>query len=357
MPSRPRPLLLLLLTVLALAACGRKPPPPAEGRVVNITVARVDRRGVEETELTVGRLESMAAPPVSAEVAGRVVRIVRDEGQTADKGQVLAEIDSRQYRLGNTVDQSEAARLAALAHNKESDYERAKRLFERKLISQEQLDTVATDLAALREQVKGAEARAADSSRRLGDASVVAPFKGEIARRRVNVGEYVQVGTALFDLVDMEHLRVRLPFPEGRAPQLRTGLDVRLTSAASGTEGVTARVTEVQPGVNANNRSISVIVDFANPGRGRPGASVRGEVVLRVRPDALMVPQVAVVRRPAGDVVYVVDGGKAREQLVRRGERNGDLVEIVEGLKGGETVAVDGAGFLSNGASVKAVGG
>jgi hypothetical protein len=69
------------------------------------------------------------------------------------------------------------------------------------------------------------------------------------------------------------------------------------------------------------------------------------------------VPQVAVVRRPVGDVVYVIRDGKAEERPVKRGLRSGATVEIVEGLKAGETVAVDGAGFLTQGASVEAGGG
>ncbi len=77
---------------------------------------------------------------------------------------------------------------------------------------------------------------------------------------------------------------------------------------AAGDETVTTEVTDIRPSVNPANRSITVIVDFVNPGRWRPGASVRAEVVLEVREDAVMVPQVAIVRRPAGDVVYVIDG-------------------------------------------------
>jgi RND family efflux transporter MFP subunit len=162
----------------------------------------------------------------------------------------------------------------------------------------------------------------------------------------------VQTGTVVFDLVDIENLRVRLPFPEYRAPRLKPGLTVRLTSSAATGPPVTAKIAELQPGVNRNNRSLTVIVDFTNPGDWRPGASVRADVVLETRPDALMAPQIAVVRRPAGDVLYVIDGNKVREQLVRRGQRNGKLVEILEGLKGGEKIAVDGAGFLTNGATV-----
>jgi RND family efflux transporter MFP subunit len=324
----------------------------AEGRVVRITVATVARQPVEETEWAVGVIESRAAPPVAAEVAGKVVRLAVDEGATVEKGATLAELDSKQYRFGNSADQSEVVRLVALTKNKQSEFERAKRLQAEKLISQEQLETVATDLDALKAQVDGARARAGDSSRRLGEARIVAPFKGEVAKRYVDVGAYVQVGAPVFDLVDTEHLRVRLPFPEYRAPRLKPGLTVRLTSAAATGPPVTAKIGELQPGVNRNNRSLTVIVDFTNPGDWRPGASVRADVVLETRANALMVPQVAVVRRPAGDVLYVINANKVREQLVRRGQRNGKLVEILEGLKGGEKIAVDGAGFLTNGATV-----
>jgi multidrug efflux pump subunit AcrA (membrane-fusion protein) len=109
--------------------------------------------------------------------------------------------------------------------------------------------------------------------------------------------------------------------------------------------------------VNPANRSITVIVDFDNPGRWRPGASVRAEVVLAVRKDAVTVPQVAVVRRPVGDVAYVIRDGKAEERPVKRGLRSGTMVEILDGLEPGEIVAVDGAGFLTQGVSVDIAGG
>ena len=342
--------LLALFASLLLAEAG------AEGRVVRVTAATVTRQSVEETEWAVGVIESRAAPPVAAEVAGRVVRLPVDEGSSVEKGAVLAELDSKQYRFNDTAEQAEVARLTALVRNKQSEYDRAGRLQAERLISQEQVDTIATDLEALRAQLEGARARAGDSSRRLGDARIVAPFKGEVAKRYVDVGAYVQVGTAVFDIVDTGNLRVRLAFPEYRAPRLKPGLQVRLTSSAATGPPVTAPVAEIQPGVNRNNRSLTVIVDFTNPGDWRPGASVRADLVLETRPGALMVPQIAVVRRPAGDVLYVIDGDKVREQPVRRGQRNGNLVEIVEGLKGGEKIAVDGAGFLTNGARVAIAG-
>lgn len=169
---------LLLLSLLAAPASTL-----AEARVVRVTAATVVRQPVEESEWAVGVIESRAAPPVAAEVAGKVLRITADEGATVGKGATLAELDSKQYRFGNSADQSEVVRLEALVKNKRSEFERAKRLQAEKLISQEQLETLATDLDALEAQLDGARARAGDSSRRLGEARIVAPFRGEVAKR------------------------------------------------------------------------------------------------------------------------------------------------------------------------------
>ena len=357
----PRALAILLLTVLLgvgpEAIDRAQAQSQAGGRVVRITTATVERQSVEETEWAVGVIESRSAPPVAAEVAGRVLRLAVDEGDGVERGATLAELDSKQYRLGNTSDQAEVDRLNALVRNRRSELTRARQLQAERLISEEQLGTIATNLEALEAELAGAVARAADSSRRLGDARIVAPFAGVVAKRYVDVGAYLQVGAPVFDLMDVENLRVRLPFPEYRAPRLRPGLPVRLTSSAAGGPPIEARIGEIQPGINPANRSLTVIVDFTNPGDWRPGASVRADVVLETRPDALMVPQVAVVRRPAGDVLYILEGNRVREQAVRRGQRNGPLVEILEGLKGGEQIAVDGAGFLTNGATVAITGG
>lgn len=100
-------------------------------------------------------------------------------------------------------------------------------------------------------------------------------------------------------------------------------------------------------------RAVVVIAEFTNPGGWRAGASVNGSVTLERRADAVLVPEVSVVQRPAGTVVYVVEDGKARARPVRTGIRQEGRVEILEGLDGSERVVVDGAGFLTDGAPVQ----
>lgn len=350
----PRPLLPLLLLVLALAV---PPPAAAQARAVRVTTLPAAASPVEETEWAVGVIESRQAPRIAAEVAGQVVELAVDEGQRVRAGQLLAQVDPAQYRNERAAEQAEVGRLTAQVRNREQDLERARRLVGERLIAAEQVDAIAADLDALREQLRGAGARVADSERRLARTRITSPLDGEVAARYVDVGDFVATGTVAFDLVDVDNLRVRLPFPEYRAAELRAGLPVRLTSVAAGASPVEALISEVRPGIDPASRALTIIVDFANPGGWRPGASVRAEVVLSRRESAVLVPQVAVVRRPAGDVVYVVRDGRAEERPVRRGLRSGRMVEILEGLTPGDEVIVDGAGFLTQGAAVDVASG
>ena len=329
----------------------------AQGRTVRVTTTAVERRSVEETEWAVGVIESRSSPQIAAEVAGEIIQMLADEGSSVTAGQELAVINSEEYRLEHAQDEAELGRLSALMRNQELELERSRKLYADNLVAQFEIDSMEAELEAIKQELEGARARVAESQRRLKETRLIAPVKGEIAERHVDVGDYVQIGNVVFDLIDIANLRVRLPFPEYQAPKLVKGLDVRLSSIAAANEAVHTTITEVRPGVNPANRSLTVVIDFANPGSWRPGGSVRAEVVLGVRENAIMVPQVSVVRRPAGDVVYVIDAGTAEERLIERGLRNGSLVEVRSGLTGGERVAVDGAGFLTHGTRVTEVEG
>ena len=118
---------------------------------------------------------------------------------------------------------------------------------------------------------------------------------------------------------------------------------------------VEGEITELQPAIGMGSRAIVAIVEIENPGSWRPGATVVGRMLAETRTQAHMVPEISLVRRPAGDVVYVIREGKAHARSVRTGERDDGLVEIVEGLSAGDTVATDGAAFLIDGVVVQVV--
>lgn len=148
-------------------------------------------------------------------------------------------------------------------------------------------------------------------------------------------------------------LSIRLPFPEHIARQLRIGQGVHLTSFDENAKAATAYVKEIRPSLNSTTQTMEVIVELRAGHEWYSIGSVRGEVIIGVHRGALVVPEQAVVLRPAGSVVYVPEGDKVKERVVKQGIARDGEIEIVEGLKLGETVAVDGAGLLSDGAKVK----
>jgi membrane fusion protein (multidrug efflux system) len=145
---------------------------------------------------------------------------------------------------------------------------------------------------------------------------------------------------------------VRLTFPEHVAAQLKVGQSVRISSFGDESKSAPGTIREIRPSLSATTLSREVIVAVRTAGGWRPSGSVRGEVTLGVHPNAVVVPEQAVVLRPAGTVVYVVDNGVAREQPVKTGIARAGVTEITEGLKAGATVAVDGAALLADGTKV-----
>ena len=147
-------------------------------------------------------------------------------------------------------------------------------------------------------------------------------------------------------------MRVRLPFPESVVNLIKTGQRVQLTTPTSPDKTVEGKISEIRSVIGGTNRAFEAIVEVTNPGDWRPGASVNGSVVVAERPGAVAVSEVSVVQRPAGMVVYVIKDGKAAQRIVQVGERRAGMAEIVSGLVAGETVAKDGAGFLTDKANV-----
>jgi membrane fusion protein, multidrug efflux system len=322
-------------------------------RAVLIGTVAAQVRTLEIHEEVVGSLENVMDPKISAEVAGRVTRVLGFTGKKVKRGELLAEIDAVDFEIQSRGDTAEIKRLQALLANQERVVERQQKLVAQGFISQNALDEALAQRAVLREQLSAARARAASTGRSLGKTKVAAPIDGEIETQVVASGDYVKVGDPLFTLVGTQSMRAHLLFPESAAERIRPGLKVRLESPAAPGRPIESTIDEIKPTVNAGNRALDAIARFeTDDGAFRGGGSVNARVVLEVKKDALMVPEQAVVLRPAGKVVYTVANGRATQRPVETGLKQDGLQEILKGLAPGEVIATDGAGFLSDGAAV-----
>lgn len=315
------------------AAEEKKGPPPSV-----ITVAQARTLTMQILEHSVGEVDSSTAPKVGAEVAGRIIKVYVDIGDPVKKGQLLAEIDPADYS-------ADARRLAAQTASQRKLTERYRELASKGFISPSALESHDAQDVAAREQ----HTRAAKN---LARTRILSPVDGRVDSRLVSVGDWIELGKPAFQLSSGDKLRIRLPFPENAAERIKAGQTVTLSTPTAPGASVTGKIGQVRQMVGSANRAFDAVVEVNNPGGWKPGASVNGTVVIEEHEQAVVVPEISVVLRPAGRVVYVIDGGKAAQHIVTTGVARNGLVEILQGIEAGATVAVDGAGFLTDKAAV-----
>jgi RND family efflux transporter MFP subunit len=340
------------LCAVLLAGCGADEAKPVQ-RGTPITAQQPEVRTVSTVEYSVGVITSPELPLVKAEATGRVVELLVDAGSTVSVGQALARLDDEVQQLGLRSAEASLKRAEVQRDNTDKSLKRLADLQASGAVSQGALDDARAAADAAAAQVN--EARAALEQARWGQrmTAIVSPIAGVVQQRRVAVGDLVRIGDPVIEIAAASALRAVLPFPETFLGRIQVGQRVQLTLPERPQQIVEGQIDELRPIVGRDNRAIEAIVAFANPGGWKPGASIVGEVIIEARPDALTVPVESLVLRPAGEVVYVVDGKQVKATPVTVGVRTGGYAEILSGLSASQTVAVKGAGFLTDGAPVE----
>jgi RND family efflux transporter MFP subunit len=265
----------------------------------------------------------------------------------------MAQINAQDAKLAIQASLSEVKRIETLLANQKRTTARYQELREDNYVSQSMLEDALANERVLQEQLKAAKANMAIHEHNLAKTKVTAPIDAFVDKQISSEGAYVRTGDPIFQIVTTGLLRARLPFPESMASHLKPRLTVRLSTPTSPNDMITAKIKEIKPMTSTTSRALDAIVELNNTGAWKPGSSVKAIVVLATKPQALMVPEQSIVLRPAGKVVYIIENNKAKQMIVETGLKQNGLVEVIRGLTGQETIAVDGAGFLSEGTAVK----
>ena len=324
----------------------------SESKAVPVSVTQTLTRTLEIKVEAPGELESLADPVIAAEVAGRVLEVFAREGDGVDAQQLLARLDPEPYEITLEQAQADVTRIEALIGNQQLTVKRLRNLLRKQSAAQGDLDQAKSELTAGQAELTAARARVRDARYRLTKTDLKSPVKGRVQTRHISVGDYVKVGDPAYQIVAVDTLSARVFFPEALASRIRVGLPVVL-HAGGDEQTVQAQISRLLPALEPSNRSLAVLVDFPNNTAWRPGLSISAQVTVDSRTNAVMTPVRSVVRRPSGSVVYRIENNRAVEQIVELGQTDGDWVEIRSGLAGDTTVAVDGAGFLTDGAVVE----
>lgn len=341
--------------VLGLAACSdgsegdKKGAPGTQRAAASITALTVVQAPLDKKVAAFAQIEAKYAPNIATEVAGIVTQILVAEGQSVTAGQALAHIDAADLESRNLAASADVARLQALATEQANQLRRDRTLFEKGFISQAALDNTQAQVTATQKQVAAAQAQQAQTQRNVGRSVISAPFSGSIQTRMVNLGEYVNPGSVLFGFSSTGHRQVKLSLGRDDGALVRIGQTVLLGDKAPYLELV---VSEVRSDLDPASRAKIIYAQLPDDAAYVAGDTMKAQIIVAQAP-TLSIPKQAIVERPEGKVLYVLKpDNTVTERLVSTGYTDEQVTEITEGLKSGETIAVDGAGFLSQGAKV-----
>ena len=327
-----------------MIAAGKSFAPPAE----SVTSSPVQASEWQPSHPASGSVVAVHGVTLGAELPGTVREITFDSGASVKQGAVLVRLDTTSEEAALVAARADAT-LARL------NLERARSL------RQSDVNTPA--------DLEGAEARAAQAGAAvagleaaIAKKTIRAPFAGRIAIRQVEVGQVVTPGTPVASLQSVDPTFVDFWLPQQALSSLQVGQQVRLSTDTWPGASWEGRLTTINPEIDAATRNVRLRATFPNgDGRLRPGMFASVEVLSAEKQAVLLVPATSAVYAPYGDSVFVLEAvseaGKppatvARQRFVRLGERRGDLVAVVSGLKAGETVVSSGAFKFRNGAAV-----
>lgn len=346
---------ILILAGLVLAtACEQDDPNGDErGDATLIETTEAESATVRDRERSVGQVETFSRTRVAAEVDGRLVEVVADVGDAVESGDLLARIDPEPFEFARELADSEVGRLQAQIRRLELDLERLERMSDREYATQQEQDATRAELEATREQLRGARADRQRAKRNLRLTEIRSPVAGRVDARQISEGDFLPAGEMAYRVQPLERFRASFAYPERVAQRLETGMPVELSAQALEGRSLEARIDRLRPAVDPESRSVRAVVEFENEAGWLPGTLLEGEAVVAERENAVRVPEISVVRRPAGHVVYVIADGEAQERQVEIGVQRRDWTEIRSGVEAGERIATDGASFLSDGAAIR----
>ncbi len=378
--------------------------------VVSVKVAKAETGPIGREYTAVGTVAPSGQSTVSASISAQIRQMRLLKNEPVQKGEILAVLASQDIAAQRSEAQAavQEARLnlqtlqsvtipqtsaqaekdlsdaRAATDNARATYERRKDLFAKGGISQKELEASQLALtnaentlrlvqrngrltttaanpnarAIADNKIKQAESRLKVIQTQAGYAEIRAPISGVVTDQFQFEGEFASAGTKLFTIADIGSVIVKASFADTVVASLKSGDMVTLTTAAAPDEKMTGQVTLISRSADTQSRSVEVWANFAN-GRGqlRAGDSTQFTVSSKPELDAVTVPAAAVqldaVNGDEGTVFIIDTLSIAHEIKVKVGIRSGDKYQITDGLRGGETVVIEGNYGLPDGTHVE----
>lgn len=352
---------LALMGALLLTGCGGEAEESAAASAAepivtvgpeNVAIAQLEE--LRSGPPVSGSLEPRQSATVRAEVSGSVLKTNVDEGARAKRGALLAVLDDTAVRDAYLSARSQVRSAESALELARRNAERAERLAEAGALPERDLETARWNATNAEGTLADAKARFALAEEQLEDTRIRAPFDGVVSERQVDAGDVVQVGAALFTVVDPGSLRLEASVPASQLGRLRTGTPVEF-SVSGIDRRITGEIERINPVVDPATRQVRIYVRIPNDEQSlAAGLFAEGRVATDTK-RAVAVPVAAVDSRGTAPVLHVLKGGRVSDVEVQLGVRDdaAELVEVLAGIAVGDTVLLGSAQGVAEGSRLR----
>src|SRR5712691_1569201 len=401
--------LVAIITVIAsgLGCSSEKPAEPTVG----VQVVPVKKTTIEQTVTSEAVLFPLAQSAIVPKISAPIKAFYVNRGSKVHAGQLLATLENRDLAAAaqdnqGSYDQAQAAYAIATASTLPEEIQKAQGdtqaakvaleaeqklydsrqdLYKQGALPRKDLDQAAVDLTNARNQyelaqrhldalmavskqqelksaagqLQSAKGKYLGAAAQLSYSEIRSPINGVVTDRSLYPGEMAAAGTPLLTVMDTSSVIARAHIPQDQAALLKLGDKATITVPGAGSdeaEPIEGKVTVVSPALDPNSTTVEVWVKADNPkGRLRPGTSVKISMLARSVPNSLVIPAAAVLTSPDGSNYVMVAGSdnKAHQKTVKTGIRQGDQVQMLEGLAEGDRVITSGAYGLPDNTKIR----
>lgn len=336
-----------------------KPPEAKKDVLPKVKVALVRRGDIAVPIFATGTIYPDRESKIGPKISGTLSSVHVDEGHEVRDGQVLAELEQeniliarRQCEASVTVAEAQLKEAEVQERNLRKEKERLANLYEKKVISRQRYDDIetahsmaVTRLEVLRAQIVSCQENLAMAEQKLRDSTILAPFSGIIVKRLVNPGEYITTmpPTVLFVIMNIDKVRTEVGLPEMHLARVAIGNPVEITVDTYPGVRFSGKVSTINPLVDPVSRAFTVKIEIPNRShRLKAGMFARVKLYPRIHKNSLIVPFKSVVRTGGETAVYVLNGDRVSLRPVTVGITDEREIEVIDGLKQGEEIIIEG---------------
>jgi membrane fusion protein, multidrug efflux system len=344
----------LLLPALILGACSSKEPMTDDVRVVRTMIVAADDANSQSAYS--GEVRARYESDVGFRVSGRVAQRLVEIGSKVHRDQPLARLDAVDAELNASSARAQLEGARTEYAQVQLDFERAKRLFERRFISQAEFDRDRVQLEAARAQLVAAESQFALASNQQSYTVLLAPHDGVVTELHVEIGEVVQAGQPAISIAADGDREVAIGIPESRLAEIREADEVEIELWAHPDRHYVGRVRELAPMTDSATRQYTARISISNPDPPvELGMTARVRFANQRSAAMYRLPLTALYQKGGESFVWVVSPGESlvHARRIEIGDVAHDDVAIASGLQPGETVVTAGVNLLFEGQKVR----